>query len=180
MFIFNLKIDIHKIIRIGFIIAIIISIVFFIVSTYKIFKKGAEINIEDNIKNEVYKLNSNNYTNILKAVHDNLDTYIGQKIHFVGYIYRVSDINQNEFIIARDMIISSNLQTLVVGFLCKCNEAQEYEDKVWVEIEGVIEKGNYYGDIPIINITKINKVEKPNDEYVYPPDDSYIPTSILY
>ena len=30
--------------------------------------------------------------------------------------------------------------------------------------------------IQIIKITKIENVNKPNDEYVYPPDETYIPT----
>ena len=31
--------------------------------------------------------------------------------------------------------------------------------------------------MPIVRITKINEVTKPNDEYVYPPNETYIPTS---
>lgn len=180
MFVYNLKVDSGKIIKVVFIIAIIIAIIFFVISTYKIFKKGNEMNVNDNIINDIYNITANNYTNILKAVHDNLDNYVGQKIHFSGYVYRVNDINQNEFILARDMIISSNLQTLIVGFLCKCDNAEEYENRIWVDIEGTIERGDYYGEIPIININKIKKIDKPSEEYVYPPDSSFIPTSILF
>lgn len=180
MFVYNFKVDSGKIIKIGFVIAIIIAVAFFVISSYKIFKKGNDMNVNDSIKNGLYNITANNYTNILKAVHDNIETYLGQKIHFTGYVYKVSDINQNEFILARDMIISSNMQTLVVGFLCKSEKASEYEEKAWIEIEGVIEKGDYYGEIPIINITKIKKIDKPSEEYVYPPDSSFIPTSILF
>ena len=46
-----------------------------------------------------------------------------------------------------------------------------------IEITGEITKGEYHGDMPIIKITEIKKINKPSkDEYVYPPDDSYIPT----
>lgn len=179
MFIYNIKLNSTKVIKIGFVIAIIIAIIFFIISSYKIFKKGYEMQVNDEIRNGVYDIKPSNYTNVLKAVHDDLNTYLGQKVHFTGYIYRVPDIKENEFILARDMIISSNLQTLVVGFLCKCDNATEYQDKVWVEAEGVIEQGDYYGAIPIIKITKIKKVDKPNEEYVYPPDSSFIPTAVL-
>lgn len=41
-------------------------------------------------------------------------------------------------------------------------------------------KGDYHGDMPIVKITNINKTNKPNDEYVYPPDESYIPTAGIY
>ena len=40
----------------------------------------------------------------------------------VGYVFRANDFKENQFVLARDMIISSNLQTLVVGFLCETNE----------------------------------------------------------
>lgn len=180
MFVYNLKVDGGKIIKVVFIIAIIIAIVFFAVSAYKIFKKGSEMSVKDEVIKDVYNITANNYTNILKAVHDNLDNYVGQKIHFSGYVYRVNDISENEFVLARDMIISSNLQTLIVGFLCKCENALEYDNRIWVEVEGTIERGDYYGEIPIINISKIKKIDKPSEEFVYPPDSSFIPTSILF
>jgi len=42
------------------------------------------------------------------------------------------------------------------------------------------EKGYLDGDIPILKITNIENTNKPKDEFVYPPDDTYIPTSVLY
>jgi uncharacterized membrane protein YcgQ (UPF0703/DUF1980 family) len=47
-------------------------------------------------------------------------------------------------------------------------------------LHGKIVKGNYHGEIPVIQVTKIETIEKPSDEYVYPPDDYYIPTSALF
>ena len=181
MFVYNFKVNTKNILKVFFIIAIIVSIIFFILSTYRIFTRSKEVKVQDDISNtHVANIQSENYTNVLKSVHDNLDNYIGQQIHFVGYIYRVSDIEDNQFILARDMIISSNLETLVVGFLCKSNRANEFEDRTWVELTGTITKGDYHGDIPVIDVSDIKKVNKPSDEYVYPPDSDYIPTSILF
>ena len=74
------------------------------------------------------------------------------------------------------MIINSNSQTVVVGFLCEYDDAKNFPDNTWVQITGEIIKGDYHGDIIKINNIKI--VDKPSqEEYVYPPDDSYIPTS---
>lgn len=121
------------------------------------------------------------YTNILKMVNDDIDTYIGQKICFTGYVYRVSDIKENEFILARDMVISdSPKQSLVVGFLCKYNQAKNFENNSWVKIIGTIEKGEYLGEVPIINISEIEKVAKPEKCEVPVPDDYYVPTSVIY
>ena len=181
MFVYNFKVNTKNILKVFFVIAIIVSIIFFIVSTYRIFTRSNEVKVQDDISNtHIANIEAENYSNVLKSVHDNLENYIGQKIHFTGYIYRVSDINNNQFILARDMIISSDLQTLVVGFLCQSDKANQFENKTWVELTGTIIKGNYHGDIPVIDVSDIKKVNKPSDEYVYPPDSDYIPTATLF
>ena len=49
----------------------------------------------------------------------------------------------------------------------------------WVNLTGKITKGYYHGDMPIIEVEKIEEIQKPKDCLVYPPDDFYIPTSSL-
>ena len=62
--------------------------------------------------------------------------------------------------------------------LCEYDNAKDFSDNTWVKVTGEIYKGDYHGDMPIIKITNIQSVDKPSqEEYVYPPDDSYIPTS---
>ncbi len=129
---------------------------------------------------KIANIETDNYTNILKTVHDNLDEYIGQKISFTGYVYRVYDFTDTQFVLARNMVISNDNQTVVVGFLCDCKNASEFSDNTWINITGKITKGNYHGDIPVIEITDIKKCAKPQDELVYPPDDTFIPTSALF
>lgn len=129
---------------------------------------------------KVANISTDNYTNILKVVHNNLDEYIDQKISFTGYVYRVYDFTDTQFVLARNMVISSDNQTVVVGFLCNCKNANEFSDNTWVNITGKITKGDYHGDIPVIEITEIKKCDKPQDELVYPPDDTFIPTSALF
>lgn len=46
-------------------------------------------------------------------------------------------------------------------------------------LPGTITKGNYHGEIPVIEINSIEKIEKPEDEYVYPPDETYVTTSTV-
>lgn len=126
----------------------------------------------------VSQISPKNYTNILKSVHENIDSYVGKKICFTGYVYRVLDLQDNQFVLARDMIVNSNSQTVIVGFLCEYDESKNFDDNTWVQVTGEIFKGDYHGDMPIIKITDIKSVDKPSqEEYVYPPDDSYIPTA---
>ena len=122
-------------------------------------------------------LTTRNYTNVLKTVHSDLDTYVGKKIQFTGFVYRLYDFSNEQFVLGRQMIVSSDMQAVVVGFLCHLNGADKYKDGCWVEIEGTITKGEYHGAIPVIEIEGIKEVKTPSDEYVYPPEETYIPTS---
>ena len=78
------------------------------------------------------------------------------------------------------MIINSKNQSVVVGFLCKYNKANELINDTWITITGTIQKGYYYGEIPIIEITNIEETSIPNNPFVTPPSDSYVPTSVIY
>ena len=94
-------------------------------------------------KNKVTTLSSKNYTNVLKTVHDDIDSYVGCQINFTGYVYRVLDLTDNQFVLARNMIVSSDFQSVVVGFLCDYEKAKDFKDDDWVEITGKITKGDY-------------------------------------
>ena len=178
MFVCNFKLNKKLLFKILFSIIFILVLVIAFFSIYRIFNYEK---VNDSIPvPKVNIIDSNNYTNILRSVHDNLDTYVGQQISFSGYVYRVYDFTESQFVLARAMVISSNNQTLVVGFLCEYKNASNFEDGTWVNITGEITKGNYHGEIPIIKITNIESCDKPENPSVYPPDDTYIPTSALF
>lgn len=179
MFIFNVKLNLKMIIKILFVIMATIVIVFFLHSTYKIIKNSIEV--KDKIEHpEVAYIEPNNYTNILKSVYEDIDTYIGQNICFSGYIYKSIDFTEKQFVLARDMKVESTVETLIVGFLCEYDNLKDFQENDWVEIVGEITKGYYHGEIPIVKIKEIKKVEKPDDEIVPPPESTYIPTAILF
>ncbi len=182
MFVFNIKLNKNILFKVFIILLIILSLVVLCASIYKIFTKAnSSITVNDTITApEIANITSQNYTNILKTVYDDLDTYIGQNISFCGYVYRVYDFESNQFVLARDMVISSDNQTLVVGFLCSCDNAKNFANGTWVEISGKITKGNYHGEIPLIDVSSIKEVDEPQDAFVCPPDSTYIPTSILF
>lgn len=179
MFIYNLKLNGDKISKtiLGILIVTISLLIIYVCFTL-VSKSTFKTN--DSLKKcELYELNSSNYTNVLKNVHDNLDLYVGQNIKFTGFVYRLYDFSEDQFVLGRNMIISSDYKAVVVGFLCSSPEIKNYSDNEWIEIEGTITKGNYHGEIPVIKITKINKASNPSEEYVYPPDDNFVTTSTV-
>lgn len=184
MFVYNFKVNRTSIFKCILIIAALIFIILFGIAVYRIVSASLgstnDFKVNDSIfQGEVASLTVDNYTDVLKMVHDDLDTYIGQKIKFSGYVYRAPDFTDCEFVLARNMLVNNNSQSLIVGFLCNYDDIKSYPDNTWIEITGEITKGDYHGEIPVIKITQINKIQKPDDEFVYPPDATYIPTSVI-
>lgn len=179
MFIFNIKINSKNIVKAAFIIMSIIITIFFVISIYKILSESFRVRDEMAVP-EVSVIEASNYTNVLKSVYENLDDYIGQTICFTGYVYRNSDFKENEFVLARDMTTSKPNETLVVGFLSNYKDAKNFADGTWVELTGTIEKGDYHGPIPVLKVIKISVADKPEDATVCPPDDTYVPTAVIY
>lgn len=184
MLIYNVKLNKKVIFKTVLAIMLIICIGIGFASLYKVltsFETKENNLIEDTIpSSEVAQLTSENYTNVLKEVHDNIDTYIGQKISFSGYVYRISGFSLDQFVLARDMDIE-NKQTLVVGFLCSSEKAKDFEMYSWVNVTGEITKGYYNNsEMPILKITNIEACNKPENANVLPPDDEYVPTAVIY
>lgn len=180
MFIYNFKINGGTVLKIIISVLSFFMLVVFLISLYRIFFTSGKFKINDSLEpKEITEIQPENYTNILQAVHDNPDSYIGMKIKFTGYMYRLFDFGEEEFVIARDMFINNEkTQTVVVGFLCQYKDADNFENGEWVDIIGIIEMGKYHNEeIPIIKVTNLKEAVEPENKFVNPPSNTYIPTS---
>lgn len=178
MFVCNVKLNSNTVKKIGISAIIVIILVVLILVCVRFIKAASFVKVKDDVDTSSLEINRNNYTSILKDAHDNVDKYIGKKVRFKGFIYRLYDFKDNQFVLAREMIISSDNHAVVVGFLCECDGACNFSDGDWVEAEGVIEKGYYHGNIPVIKIKNLNSTSIPKDDVVYPPDGSYVDSEI--
>ena len=179
MFVCNIKVNF----KVVFVILCIIIVIILGLASFLVFKKGNFSNttkINDNISSSLpTEITNKNYTNILKMVYDNINQYQGQEVKCIGYVYRNQDFSKDQFVIARNMLFTSEKDTMIVGFLCSFFGAENYPNGTWVEITATIGKTNYHGEIPVLKVKTLKETEKPSDEFVYSPDDSYIPTSII-
>ena len=182
MYIYNFKVNGGILLKVIISLLLLFMVIVFSISIYRIFISSGKFVVNDKIENnEVTQIDAKNYTNILKTVHDNPDSYIGMKINFTGYIYRLLDFDKNQFVIARDMIIDKNkTKSVVVGFLCQYKDCDDFENGEWVNLTGILEMGKYHNEeIPIIKVIKLNETEEPEEKFVNPPDNTYIPTNGL-
>ena len=182
MFIYNVKINGGIALKAIIVILSIFMLFVFGISVYKIFFASGKFEVNDRIQTkEIIEINSDNYANILQAVHDDLESYVGMKIKITGYIYKVIDFEENQFVIARDMYINEEKsQSVVIGFLTQYKNAKNFRNGEWVELIGVIEKGKYHNEeIPIIEVRELKQVKEPENAYVKKKSDTYISTSGL-
>ena len=114
------------------------------------------------------KMNTDNFTNILKASHEDPYSYVGKKIISSGYVFRANDFNENQFVVARDMLVGNN-ESRIVGFLYESDDIKNFESNEWVEVEGLFTVGDYHGAMPIIKVDKIKRITTPNEIFVLPP-----------
>ena len=178
MFIYNLKLDKKTVTRSFIGISMIIICLIIMYSLYIIFFKSTST-CNSNQK-EIIDLNETNYTNVLKSANENIDSYVGKKVRITGYIYRLIDFDDTQFVVARDMKFNESSNSIIVGFLCESKEASKYADGTWVEVIGTIKKGRFTDELAVLDVVTIKETDKPENIFVNPPDKTYIPTTNIF
>ncbi len=162
MFVCNFKLNIKKVMIFVAIIAVIIAICL----ELGVFnKKNSNVTIYNDTFD--YNITESNFTNMLKDIHEHIDENVGKTVSISGFVFTMPDFKDSYFVCARNMILSGNEK--VVGFLCNYDEASELLESEWVEVTGVIEKGFYQTDMPIIKVKTIKKITAPENTFVEPP-----------
>ncbi len=161
MYIKNIKLNTKKILIICLVIAIAIALVLELSGN-----NGTQITPATTYD---YELNEENFTTILKQAHNNIDAFIGKTIKCSGFVFTLYDFKQDNFVCGRNMMLDG--EDKVVGFLCEYNGDLDLVQGEWIEITGVITKGYYMGDMPVIKIDKIEKITAPPNTYVKAPDN---------
>lgn len=154
MHIYNIKINGGKALKIIIILLSLFMLMVFLFSIYKIFFSSGKFFVKDRIEqNEIKEINADEYTNILQAVHDDLDSYIGLKIKFSGYVYRILDFNEKQFVLGRDMLINTeNNQSVVVVFLL-------FAIFIWRGVLIAMKAPDMFGSLVAIGITSLVGVQ---------------------
>jgi putative membrane protein len=111
-----------------------------------------------------YILTEENYIQILKEVHENIQGSINKTIKLSGFVFRMDDFKENIFVCGRNTII--NEDNTVAGFLCESTDASKLKDSEWIELTGVIKEGTYNSTMPIIKVGSIKKITAPANTFV--------------
>ncbi|MDD2627560.1 MAG: hypothetical protein PHR25_02590 [Clostridia bacterium] len=167
MFVYNIKLNMKRIL-IGIGVLVVAVALFMELGPHKN-KENSKVNVYSNKFD--YNITDANFTNMLKKIHDDIDKNIGKTVSISGFVFTMPDFKDSYFVCGRNMILSGNEK--VVGFLCNYKKADKLLESEWVQITGVIEKGFYQTDMPIIKVKTIKKITAPENTFVNPPTSNY-------
>ena len=106
-------------------------------------------------------ITKDNYIQILKDCHDNIDNYVGKKIIVSGYVYIQEDFSKNRFVIAQNIALNPAIpdEAYIVGFLCESLSDYNFSSNETIRIKGTITKGIYNDlEYPVIQFNSFDFV----------------------
>lgn len=156
MFVMNLKLNTKKILIICLIIAFLVALIVEVISF-----------MNSNNNSYDYVITDENFTNMLKTIHEDIEGNLGKKIKLSGFVFNMPDFKENNFVCGRNMLLYDDAK--VVGFLCEYDKKHELLDAEWIEITGTFVKGFYSCDMPVIKVETCTKISAPANSFVDPP-----------
>lgn len=159
MFVVNFKLDLKKL----FIFLLIIAAIIALIIEFG-FSNNGSFPTSKSLEKFDYVLEEKNYTEVLKTIHENIDANVNKTVKFSGYIFRMPDFKSDYFVCGKNIIL--NNEDNLAGFLCQSKDASNFKDNEWVEITGVVIKGFYNADMPVIKVKTITKIEAPANSFV--------------
>jgi len=162
MFVVNFKLNFKKLLIICLIISVVAAILIEFIASGSGLESTATIK-KDESKYD-YILTDENYIQILKEIHENIQGSVNKTVKLTGFVFRMDDFKENIFVCGRNTII--NEEDTVAGFLCDSADAPKLKDSEWIEITGVIKEGTYNSTMPIVKVGSIKKITAPANTFV--------------
>ncbi|WP_085829308.1 TIGR03943 family putative permease subunit [Clostridium massiliodielmoense] len=126
-------------------------------------QKASSDNNVNKIKEVVFS--DDNYATLVFDIENNMKKYKGIKISINGCVYKDSTFKSNEFAVGRLMISCCAADAELVGLTCVYPNANNIKINSWIKVEGILD---YKNDVPIIKVTNIKAISKPENVYIYP------------
>lgn len=125
------------------------------------------------MENNIIKVNVQNFVSSLDELINNCSEYDGRKIEIDGFVYKNAtlNLNENQFIIARYMMVCCAADMQIAGLRCEYDLQSQpsYDLDTWVKIKGTIKTDIYEGvSDPLVIIDTIEIDSNPDTSYVYP------------
>ncbi|MHC5374948.1 TIGR03943 family putative permease subunit [Enterococcus sp. LJL120] len=116
------------------------------------------------------KVTDDNYLEIMEIIYNFPSIFQGKTIKYTGFVFQAPQGEANQIFAFRFGVIHCVADSGVFGLLSNLPAGVNFENNDWVTVEGVIGT-TYYAplesSIPSIQVTSIEKVNAPSNQYVY-------------
>lgn len=120
-------------------------------------------------ESETIQMTDDMFSSYYGEINDNPKSYVGKKIKMSGFVFKEEGFSGTQLVISRFLITHCIADASIIGFLTEFQGAETIKEDTWVEIEGVLDVGNYAGsELPIVKATSMNIIEEPSEPYIYP------------
>ncbi|WP_144506778.1 TIGR03943 family putative permease subunit [Bacillus mycoides] len=109
-----------------------------------------------------------NYVQTMNIIGQDINGFKGKEITFSGFIYNDKDVTGNKVVVARYGITCCIADASVWGMIVTGQTVEKFPEETWVKITGLLDETTYKRTLfPLVKISKVEKINKPADPYVY-------------
>lgn len=120
------------------------------------------------LNQETIRVTSENYMEVMEAIYDYPNEFVGKKVEMVGFVYNDPENTDQQFLF-RFGIIHCIADSGVYGLL-STGQVPHFPDNTWVSAKGHIQLAYHHSlkqTLPMLELTEYNKIEQPENPYVY-------------
>ncbi|AXO97847.1 TIGR03943 family putative permease subunit [Bacillus anthracis] len=108
------------------------------------------------------------YVQTMNIIGQDVNGFKGKEITFTGFIYKDKDVRGNKAVVARYGITCCIADASVWGMIVTGQNVEKFPEETWVKVTGILDKTTYKRmPFPLVKISKLEKINKPADPYVY-------------
>ncbi|HDR7355072.1 TPA: TIGR03943 family protein [Bacillus wiedmannii] len=108
------------------------------------------------------------YVQTMSIIGQDVNGFKGKEITFAGFIYKDRDVTGNKAVVARYGITCCIADASVWGMIVTGKDVEKISEETWVKVTGILDKTTYKRTLfPLVKISKVEKINKPTDPYVY-------------
>lgn len=120
-------------------------------------------------KTNLIKVSDSNFIEVMSELYRFPQEYIGKEIDMKGFIYKDASTPPEHFSLIRFIVGCCVADALPSGAFCEINNADEYTNGSWYQIQGVIEASEREGKLfPVVKVTWIKSIPANTTPYVFP------------
>lgn len=116
----------------------------------------------------ITNINDDTFANWYFDVYDHLDNFKGKRYQFLGQVYSLEGLADNQFLAGRYFMVCCAADLAGYGFICESDIRDQLEEDQWITVTGTIAECEYEGEkVPKLIDVEIEGAQAPEVEYVY-------------